>query len=138
MESYVKNRKQFAVNQHAPRKTVSGWGFALAVAVAASLYGTTAFTSVHAQSTTGAIFGQAPAGGTVTVRSSTGLHRHMTVKGSGHYKLAALPLGIYTATLAKDGKVVDTRPNINLSVGGGAEVDFACPQDQCAESPSAN
>jgi hypothetical protein len=127
----VKSRKHLETKRQNRRKSRFGWG--LAIVVGASLFGAAGFTTAHAQSTSGAIFGQAPAGATVTVQSTSGLHRHIIVKSSGRYAIRALPLGVYTATLQKEGAVVDTRPNIRLSVGGGAEVDFACPHDQCAE-----
>ncbi|MFC4763599.1 carboxypeptidase-like regulatory domain-containing protein [Dyella koreensis] len=105
----------------------------ISAAVAAVLCGAAALTAAHAQGTTASIFGQAPAGATVTVSSVTGLHRHVTVDAKGRYKLA-LPVSVYTVMLEKDGKAVDTRANIPLTVGRGMEVDFACPNDQCAAS----
>lgn len=88
--------------------------------------------AASAQGTMAHIFGQAPAGAEVVAKSSTGLHRHITVDKEGRYDLRNLPLSVYTVSLQKDGKVVDTRHNIPLSVGRGAEVDFACPSDHCA------
>jgi len=88
----------------------------------------------YAQSTTSTIFGQAPSGTTVTAHSTTGFQRHETVNKKGRYKLSSLPTGDYTVTLQKDGQTVDTRSNIPLVVGRGAEVDFACPNDHCAAS----
>ncbi len=89
----------------------------------------------QAQETGGSIFGWAPAGQTVTVKGVTsGTRRHAKVKDSGQYSIGRLPLGIYTVTLEKDGKPVDTRSNISLKVGRGAEVDFACPNDHCEKS----
>lgn len=85
-----------------------------------------------AQGTTAHIFGQAPAGETVYAQSSTGLHRHVTVDDKGRYSLRNLPMSTYTVSLQKDGKTVDTRTNIPVTVGRGAEVDFACPNDHCA------
>jgi hypothetical protein len=41
-------------------------------------------------------------------------------------------MSVYTVSLLKDGKAVDTRANIPVTVGRGAEVDFACPDDRCA------
>ncbi|WP_266172017.1 carboxypeptidase-like regulatory domain-containing protein [Dyella subtropica] len=105
---------------------------AVAVAVAMGLCSTAAVTTAHAQETTASIFGQAPAGATITVHSTTGVRRHATANAKGHYTVKPLPLSIYTVTLEKDGKIVDTRANIPLKVSGGAEVDFACPNDQCA------
>ena len=34
--------------------------------------------------------------------------------------------------IEKDGKVTDTRNKITLTVGKGAEVDFACENDKCS------
>ncbi|WP_239004482.1 carboxypeptidase-like regulatory domain-containing protein [Dyella caseinilytica] len=104
------------------------------IVVALSIASSLSPTAAHAQSTTATIFGQAPAGETVTALSSSGLHRHETVGEKGHYRIGSLPAGDYTVTLEKDGKTVDSRANIALIVGRGAEVDFACPNDQCATS----
>ncbi|MFK2891349.1 carboxypeptidase regulatory-like domain-containing protein [Dyella flagellata] len=91
-------------------------------------------SAAHAQATSSTIFGQAPAGEVVTATSSLGLHRHETVNKKGRYKINSLPMGDYTVTLEKGGQLVDTRPNIGLIAGRGAEVDFACPNDHCEAS----
>jgi hypothetical protein len=88
--------------------------------------------AARAQSTTARIFGQAPAGETVVAHSSAGLHRDAKANTKGRYSISSLPAGDYTVTLEKDGKTVDTQSNVALIVGRGAEVDFACPNDQCA------
>ena len=108
----------------------------LAAALAACILGLSAITAAHAQSTTGSIFGFGPAGSTVTAASDTGAHRKTTINDKGRYSLRRLPLGKYTVTLERDGKVVDTRVHIPIAVDGSAEVDFFCPHDQCAASPS--
>jgi hypothetical protein len=113
-------------------KVLSAWS--LAIAVVSGVYGAMGATAAHAQSTGGAIFGWAPAGATVTVHGSTGGRRHVTVNPKGHYAITSLPLGTYTVTLQKGEKTVDTRSNIPLTVGKGAEVDFACDHDQCSQS----
>jgi hypothetical protein len=104
----------------------------LAAVTAAVVMGGMLPLPANAQSTTAHIFGQAPAGETVLAESSTGLHRHATVDAKGRYNLRNLPMSTYTVSLQKDGKVVDTRANIPVMVGRGAEVDFACPADHCA------
>jgi len=86
-----------------------------------------------AQSTGGAIFGQAPAGSTVILKGSMGANRRIVVKDSGRYRIDGLRLGTYTVTLQTDGKDTDKRTNIPLTVGRAAEVDFACPNDVCAK-----
>jgi hypothetical protein len=94
------------------------------------------FTAVHAQATAGRNFGSAPAGETITAHSTSGVHRHAKADATGRYTIASLPMGIYTVALEKGGNAVDTRSNIPLTVGRGAEIDFACANDQCAESAS--
>jgi len=80
-----------------------------------------------AQSTTGTIFGQAPAeeGDTVSIVSDTGLNREVQVDARGRYSASQLPLGSYTVTLRRDGKTLDTRSGIALRVGAGIEVNFS-------------
>ncbi|SFS17084.1 Carboxypeptidase regulatory-like domain-containing protein [Dyella sp. OK004] len=125
----MKGFERFKIGSHARRAS-----FSRSVAmVTLGLCGVAAFTTAQAQGTTASIFGQAPAGATVTVSSVTGLHRHITVDAKGRYKLA-LPVSVYSVMLEKDGKTVDTRANIPLTVGRGMEIDFACPNDQCAVS----
>jgi|SRR6187402_2253826 len=102
-----------------------------ATSVAVALFATVTVPA-HAQGTTASMFGQGPAGAVVTARSDTGAQRHATISDSGRYKIAPIPMGTYTVTLEKDGKVVDTRNKITLTVGKGAEIDFACENDKCA------
>jgi hypothetical protein len=92
----------------------------------------TAAAPARAQGTTASMFGQGPAGGIVTAKSDTGAQRHATISDSGRYKISPIPMGTYSITLEKDGKVLDTRNKITLTVGKGAEVDFACENDKCA------
>jgi surface antigen len=107
------------------------------VALAACLIAMLEPTTLRAQETSSKIFGWAPAGQTVTVKGSTGAHRHVTVADNGRYTIGRLPLGTYTVTLVKEGKDVDVRHRIGLQVGRGAEVDFACPGDHCERVPEA-
>jgi hypothetical protein len=100
----------------------------LALAAAAMLFAGHAM----AQSTSAHIFGQGPAGAKVEAHSTTGTHRTTLVKDNGRYDLRSLPMGNYTVTLWRGDTVTDTRANVRLMVGRGAEVDFACPHDQCA------
>ncbi len=81
---------------------------------------------VFAQSTTGSIFGQVPAGRgeTVQIKSSTGIARTVAVDSHGRYSASELPLGTYTVTLLHEGNAVDTRNDISLRVGSGTEVSF--------------
>ncbi len=94
---------------------------ALAMALGLGLTGV-----AFGQATTGSIFGQVPAGNgeTVTVRSTSGVTRSVTVDSSGRYDIGSLPLGSYTVTLQRDGKTIDSRSNVTLRVGSGTEVSF--------------
>lgn len=127
---YVKNWKHSESKFHGGRNSLLG-GWLAAPALCLILMGGAGMDTAHAQSTSGEIFGQAPARSIITARSSTGLRRHVTVKDSGRYILTSLPAGTYTVANEKEGTTVDTRKNIPLGAGRGSEVNFACPQDKC-------
>lgn len=130
--SFMKSSRCIGINHLRRRAAFSAWGLAMAAVL--GIYGVAGSVAVHAQATVGNVFGWAPAGQTITVHSTSGVHRHVKANAKGRYSIGSLPMGIYTVALEKDGNVVDTRSNIKLTVGRGAEVDFACAQDQCAES----
>jgi hypothetical protein len=132
--SSMKNNRYLELNH--PKRRVSFSAWSLAIAIVLGTYGAAGFITVHAQATAGKIFGWAPAGETITVHSTTGVHRHSKVNAKGRYTIGSLPMGVYTVAMEKDGNAIDSRPNIKLAAGGGAEVDFACVHDQCAESAS--
>ncbi|WP_234411355.1 MULTISPECIES: TonB-dependent receptor [Rhodanobacter] len=79
-----------------------------------------------AQSTTGSIFGQAPAaaGETVTATNASGLTREVTVDSSGRFQINNVPVGTYTVSLKKSGAVVETR-KVSLAPGAGTSVTFS-------------
>jgi hypothetical protein len=117
-----------------PRRnpTHRAWRLPLSLILLAA--GATLGNAAVAQSTSTHIFGWGPAGQRVVVQSTTGLKRTTAVNDHGRYAFRSLPMGLYTVSLMKGDKVVDTRPNIPLTVGRGAEVDFACEKDKCAAS----
>lgn len=81
----------------------------------------------HAQAVSGSIYGQAPAapGETVVVSSSaTGVSRTVAVGSDGTYQVNTLPVGTYTVTLMRDGKVVSRRRDEVVTSAGGTGVDF--------------
>ncbi|UKE42401.1 TonB-dependent receptor [Xanthomonas translucens pv. secalis] len=95
---------------------------ALAMILTASL----AQGAVHAQSTTGSIFGSAPAPGTsIVIQSDTGFSRTVPIDSNGRYTLGSLPIGNYTVILRRGEETIDTRKNIQLHVGSATEVSFA-------------
>ena len=103
---------------------------ALAIGMAAS-------GLVHAQSTTGTIFGTAPSGtgNAVHVQStSSGLSRDASIDERGRFTIGELPIGAYTVTLLRDGKVIDTRNNVQLRVGTSTQVVFTPPAAASAQN----
>jgi hypothetical protein len=98
---------------------------ALAIAVGFGMTG-----AVYAQATTGSIFGQAQAGETVVVKSTSGVTRQVDVDSTGHYTVSSLPLGDYTVTLLQNGQTVDSRSNVSMRVGSGTEVSFGAKNAQ--------
>lgn len=75
--------------------------------------------TVQAQSTTGNIYGTAPAGTTVVVSNKSGLSRTITADASGRYNVSSLPVGDYTVEAQGVGK-----RDITVTVGTGAYVPF--------------
>jgi outer membrane receptor for ferrienterochelin and colicin len=110
------------MNSRHNRAAMMGRRTALALAIGLGTVSGAAF----AQSTTGSIFGQVPAGAgqTVTATNETGVSRTVTVDAAGRYTITSLPLGSYKVTLNKDGAAVDSRSNVSLRVGAGTEVAF--------------
>ncbi len=107
----------------------------LAMAVIIGIGGVAGSAAVNAQSTAGNVFGIAPAGQTITAKSTTtGLSRHVMADAKGRYSIGALPIGVYTVALEKGGTPVLQHTNVQLTVGRGIKVDFPCAQGQCTES----
>lgn len=96
---------------------------AVALAVGLGLSGGVAL----AQSTQGKIFGNATAGETVQVTSTTGLTRTVQVNADGTYSTANLPTGTYTVTLMKDGASAGQHV-VTVNPGAGTQVNFAGEQ----------
>jgi outer membrane receptor protein involved in Fe transport len=80
--------------------------------------------SLHAQSTTGALSGEAPRGTTISIESDTGFTREVPVDERGRYQIVQLPLGTYTVTLKRAGQVVDARQGVVLTVNSNTDVSF--------------
>jgi len=96
-------------------------------------------TVAFAQSTTGSIFGTAPAGvgETVMVQGANGTNREVAVDASGRYAINGLPVGQYTVSLRKDGQVLATQDNVGISAGGGTEVPFSAANAKDAQNLNA-
>jgi hypothetical protein len=92
-------------------------------------------STVSAQETSGSIFGKAPAGDSISVRSDqTGAGRTVTVDSTGRYFAHALPMGPYTVTLSQNGQDIAKHLNVPVTVGRGVEVDFKCGDEvKCDE-----
>lgn len=73
---------------------------------------------VQAQSTSGSIYGNAPAGTTVTVTNNSGFTRTVSADASGRYALGSLPIGNYTVTSGSE------KRDVVVTVGAGTQVSF--------------
>ena len=105
------------------RRALSARSFALAVALA--VCGLAGSSAVYAQATAGEVFGKAPAGDTVTAKSTTnGTQREVQVDAKGRYSIRALPIGVYTVTLSENGQPVAKHLNVPVVVGRGILVNF--------------
>jgi hypothetical protein len=112
-----------SIKKFAPASRMPVRHTALAVAVAMG-FGFSG--NVVAQSTTGTIFGQAPAvaGETVQVVGGSGFNRTVPVDKSGRYSVT-LPVGTYDVTLMQNGQAVQTRKSVTAPAAGAVTVDFA-------------
>ncbi|WP_226663678.1 TonB-dependent receptor [Microbulbifer aggregans] len=103
------------VNAKAKSKFVRS---ALSVALGMCIAG-----GVYAQSTTGSIYGNAPEGATVVIKSKSGFTRTVTVDESGRYNIGSLPVGDYVVTAKQGDETVGMR-NVPVLVGAGSDVSF--------------
>ena len=109
-------------------------GRSLMLAGIAGVFALAGVSTASAQSTTGSVFGKAPAGYAVSVRSATtGTGRTVHVDDSGRYSARELPNGVYTVTLKDKDQAVAKHPNVEVIVGRGVEVDFDCSKIKCGE-----
>lgn len=106
----------------------------LAIAAVIGVCGMAGSAAVNAQATTGNIFGKAPAGDTVSAKSTTnGMHRHAKVDSKGRYTIGSLPVGVYTVTLEENGTPVVKHLDVGVIVNRGINVDFDCAQGECGQ-----
>lgn len=94
--------------------------------VLALAIGLTVAGGIQAQSTTGSIYGNVPAedGTTIVAKNESGLSRTVTADASGRYNIGSLPIGNYTVTVERGGKVVGTRA-VTVRAGAGADASFS-------------
>ena len=112
-------------------------GQSLMLAGIAGVFALAGVSTASAQATTGSVFGKAPAGYTVSVRSAaTGAGRTVHVDSAGRYSARELPNGIYTVTLQDKDQPVVKHPDVQVIVGRGVEVDFDCSKLNCGEVAS--
>lgn len=109
-------------------------GRSLVLAGIAGAFTLAGVSTASAQATTGTVFGKAPAGYSITVRSVTnGSGRTVGVDSTGRYYAPSLQLGTYTVTLKQNGQAVAKHLNVPVTVGRGVEVDFDCNKIKCGE-----
>jgi hypothetical protein len=106
----------------------------LALAGVMGVFAVAGISTASAQATDGSIFGKAPAGDSITVRSdTTGAGRTVKVDATGRYFAHALPPGNYTVTLKQSDQDVARHLGVPVTVGRGVEVDFKCGEIKCDE-----
>ena len=110
----------------------------LALAGAMGAFAVAGISTASAQATAGTVFGKAPAGYSIAVRSdTTGAGRTVTVDSAGRYAASHLPQGTYTVTLKQSDQDVVKHLNVPVTAGRGVEVDFNCGEIKCNEAASA-
>lgn len=77
---------------------------------------------VHAQATSGSIYGNVTAGATVIIKNDAGFTRTITADTQGRYTASSLPVGSYTVTSGSNTRDVVVTP------GAGANVSFVAPK----------
>lgn len=110
------------------RRLANAYSVAIVFAITFGASGTT----VYAQSTSGAIYGTAAAGSTVTVESvGTGEKRQVKAAPDGSYRIGTLPPGAYKVTLTSGAatKTKDAQVNVGFStpVFSGSDVIELAP-----------
>src|SRR5699024_8630301 len=79
-----------------------------------------------AQSTSGTIYGTAPAAPdeVIQVTGGAGFNRTVEVDSTGNYSIT-LPVGTYTVSLLRDGEVVQSRTGVSPAAAGAVAVNFS-------------
>lgn len=110
---------------------------ALAVAFGAAALTVAVGPVAYAQtSATGTIFGQvdAAAGTTVVIENlDTAARRTLTPGADGKYQATSMPVGRYKVMLQRNGAVVNTRDEVEVTIGSGSEVSFAAASLQTVQ-----
>jgi hypothetical protein len=78
------------------------------------------------QATSGTIYGSVPLGAneTVQITSTAGYSQTFNAGASGKYSVT-LPVGTYTVSLLRDGKVVESRSGVSPAAAGAVAVNFS-------------
>jgi outer membrane receptor protein involved in Fe transport len=98
------------------------WQRSVAAAVALAISG----VAMAQSNAVGSIFGSSgEAGGTVVItNTATGVSRSVSVDSNGRFQIPALPVGTYKVELQKDGRTVEERESVLVSIGAGSQVNF--------------
>jgi len=82
-------------------------------------------SAVHAQQSSGALFGQATSGETVVIDNpATGYHREVVVGADGGYRVPGIQPGSYRVTLKRADGTTAVR-DVQVNIGTGTPVNFA-------------
>lgn len=117
-----------------PRSVLRRMTNSLALAGTIGALAMTGISTASAQATSGMVFGKAPAGYSIAVRSdTTGGGRSVKVDSTGRYSARELVPGTYTVTLKRGDQAVAKHLDVTVTVGRGIEVDFSCSEIKCDE-----
>jgi hypothetical protein len=121
-----------------PRSVSRRIARSLALAGVIGAFAVAGMSTASAQATAGTVFGKAPAGYSIAVRSdTTGAGRTVTVDPTGRYAAPQLPAGTYTVTLKQSDQDVAKHLNVPVTASRGVEVDFNCGEIKCNEAANA-
>lgn len=102
---------------------------AVSLAIIGGVTGVGVVTPAFAQSnTTGSVFGVVAGGPGASVQlenKATGAKRAIPTDAAGRFNFASVPPGAYRLVVSRDGKVVETRDDVQLSASQNLEVTFA-------------
>jgi outer membrane receptor protein involved in Fe transport len=99
---------------------------ALSLAFGATLISVGTIETAFAQSNaTGTVYGTAASGSNlVLTNKETGFKRSVNLDNTGRFSLGGLPVGSYSVQVVKDGKVVNSNPEVDVRIGQGTEISF--------------
>ena len=126
MNSCVPSGTLSVARQKTPGESVSHLKSTRVSAVAAAVALAISAGAMAQSNVGGSIFGNTGnTGATVVITNTeTGAVRSATVGADGRFQVPSVPVGKYSVEVKKDGRTVESRTGILVTIGGGSEVSF--------------